>query len=164
MSLMAGLVAGACALLGWAGCGGDGVSPGPVPVEEGLFITDTVYTLDEFPFDSSDCAEVFPAGSANHETRASGAAAALRIISTSCYHVRVEVVGPGKDTVRSFDSRFGIFNRTEAEKNRGVVGYLSWDGKDDAGTPVPGGTYLWRMRFDFGSGHIRKYRTDFLLR
>jgi hypothetical protein len=155
----------ACAaFVGLAGCGDNGYSPDPVPVDEGIFITDTGYTLDEFPFDSSDCAEVFPAGSISSETRDPDAAASLRLISTACYHARVRVIDAVKDTVRTFDSRFAIFNRTEDEKNRGVVGYLSWDGKDDAGQAVPEGVYLWRMEFDFGAGNIRKFRTDFLVR
>jgi hypothetical protein len=156
------MLAGAGAA-GLTGCGDKGYSPDPVPVDEGLFITDTNYTLDDYPFDSSDCAEVFPAGSISSDTRDPDAAASLRLISTACYHVRVRVIGAAKDTVRTFDSRFAIFNRTEAEKNRGVVGYLSWDGKDDAGEAVPAGVYLWRMEFDFGSGRIRKFRTDFLV-
>jgi hypothetical protein len=149
---------------GLAGCGDKGYSPDPEPVEEGLFITDTNYTLDEFPFDSSDCAEVFPAGSISSDTRDPDAVASLRLISTACYHARVRVLNSDKDTVRAFDSRFAIFNRTEGEKNRGVVGYLSWDGRDDEGKAVPEGRYVWRMEFDFGDGRIRKFRTDFLVR
>lgn len=146
------------------GCGDKVYSPDPAPVDEGLFITDTNYLLEEFPFDSSDCAEVFPAGSVSSETRDPDAAATLRLVSTACYHVRVRVLDAAKDTVRVFDSRFAIFNRSEGEKNRGVVGYLNWDGKDDSGQAVPAGVYLWRMAFDFGSGRIRNYRTDFLVR
>ena len=156
------LLAGAGAA-GLMGCGDKAYSPEPAPVEEGLFIADTNYTLDEFPFDSSDCAEVFPAGSISAETRDPDAAASLRLVSTACYHVRVRVIDADRDTVRVFDSRFAIFNRTEGEKNRGVVGHLSWDGKDDSGDAGPAGVYLWRMEFDFGSGHIRKFRTDFLI-
>lgn len=152
------------AVEGLMGCGDEGYSPDPAPVDDGIFITDTNYILDEFPFDSSDCEEVFPAGSIGSATRDPDAAASLRLISTACYHARVRVIDAARDTVRTFDSRFAIFNRTEAEKNRGVVGYLSWDGKDDAGKAVPEGVYLWRMEFDFGSGHIRKFRTDFLVR
>ena len=56
-----------------------------------------------------------------------------------------------------------ITNRSEAEKNRGVVGFVAWDGKNDQGEDVAPGRYLWRMEFDFGSGRIRKFRTDFIL-
>ena len=92
-----------------------------------------------------------------------GSVAFLRLISTACYHLRVRVVGPDSDTVRTLETRFGIFNRSEAEKNRGVVGFVAWDGKDDQGEDVVPGRYLWRMEFDFGSGRIRKFRTDFIL-
>lgn len=162
-AISAGLSTGLLAVV-LAGCGDKGYSSDPAPVDEGLFITDSNYTLDEFPFDSLDCAEVFPAGSVSSETRDPDAAASLRIISTACYHVRVRVLNDAEDTVRTFDSRFAIFNRTEAEKNRGVVGYISWDGKDEAGDAVPEGVYLWRMEFDFGSGNIRNFRTDFPVR
>ena len=155
------LLAGA-ASAGLTGCGDKGYSPDPVPVDDGQFIADN-HTLDEFPFDSSDCAEVFPAGSINSDARNPDAAASLRLIATACYHVRVRVFDAAQDTVRGFDSRFAIFNRTEEEKNRGAVGYLSWDGKDDAGKAVPPGVYLWRMEFDFGAGHIRKFVTEILL-
>ncbi|MDB5102864.1 MAG: hypothetical protein JWP91_553 [Fibrobacteres bacterium] len=146
------------------GCDGSGSATGPGrQTDEGPWITDSVYTLDEFPFGSDACLEVFPAGSVNSETRGPDAAAALRIIATACYHARVTVIDSAKDTVRTFDSRFGIFNRTEEEKNRGVVGYVSWDGKDDLGIPVPRGRYLWRMDFDFGSGRTRRFRAEFVL-
>ena len=149
---------------GLPGCADKVYSPEPAPVGEGLFITDNDYLLEDFPFDSSDCAEVFPAGSISSDTLDPIAVASLRLKSTACYLVRVRVIDSAKDTVRVFDSRFAIFNRSEGEKNRGVVGYLNWDGKDDSGKAVPAGVYLWRMEFDFGSGHIRRYRTDFLVR
>ncbi|MEO6096295.1 MAG: hypothetical protein ABIW76_11560 [Fibrobacteria bacterium] len=158
------------ATLGWAlflavaGCGDDkGYTPKPVPVEEGIFITDTSYTLDDFNFDSTACREVFPAGSENTETRAPDAVASLRIISTACYHARVVVTDEDKDTVRTFDSRFAISNRSEAEKNRGVVGYVSWDGNGNDSSAQPGGIYHWRMEIDFGKGRLRKFRTDVLI-
>jgi hypothetical protein len=157
----AGFLAAACALL--AGCDDGGGATEPVAVEEGLWITDSSYTLDPFPFGAEACAEVFPAGSANTETRAEDAAAWLRTVSTACYRVRVRVMDSAKDTVRVFESRFGIFNRTDEEKNRGVVGYVSWDGKDGQGRVLPGGVYLWRMEFDFGAGRVRKFRFEVLL-
>lgn len=146
-----------------AGCGDDGYSPEPVPADEGYFISDTSFAISDFNYDSTACREVFPAGSVNTETRAPDAVAALRIISTSCYRARVVVTNEAKDTVRIFDSRFAILNRSEDEKNRGVVGYISWDGKDEGSAALPKGIYLWHMAFDFGKGRVLKFRTDFLI-
>jgi hypothetical protein len=149
-----------CVGLG-AGCRGGGTAVGPAPEEEGIWILDSAFTLDEFPFDSAACAEVYPAGSVNIESVPTGSIADLRVRATACYHAIVRVVGPDSDTVRTFDVRFGIFNRSEGQKNRGVVGFSAWDGKADGGEPAPPGDYLWRMEFDFGAGRFRWFRTMF---
>jgi hypothetical protein len=135
---------------------------GPAPAKEdpGLWILDSAYTLDEFPFRTDACAEVFPAGSQSADTVPAGSVAAVRLVSTACYALRVKVVGADSDTVRSFSTRFAIFNRSEDEKNRGVTGFAAWDGKDDAGRDVGPGRYLWRMEFDFGLGRTRRFRAD----
>ena len=52
------------------------------------------------------------------------------------------------------------FHRTDEEKNRGVVGFVAWDGKDDAGNRVPDDRFLWRMEFDFGEDRILRFRAD----
>ena len=150
-------------LLALAGCKDAGSPTKPDPVEEGLFVADTSFTIDAFNFDSLACAEVFPAGSTSSEAPAGNAVAHLRVISTSCYHVHVAVIDTARDTVRTFESRFAIFNRSDSEKNRGVVGSLSWDGKDDKGAAVPKGAYRWRMEFDFGAKRALIFRTDFLV-
>jgi hypothetical protein len=155
----------ACVLaLVWCGCDKTGTAPeDTVPVDQGLWILDSNYTLDEFPFSNAACEEVFPSGSASIDTLPSGSVAAVRIVSTACYAVQVRVVDSSGDTVRSFASRFGIAFRSDAEKNRGVPGFVAWDGLDDRGAAVPKGRYLWRMLFDFGSGRLRKFRADILL-
>ncbi|HKP95419.1 MAG TPA: hypothetical protein VJ385_06655 [Fibrobacteria bacterium] len=159
LMLAAGLAAG----LAITACKDGDTGIDPVPADDGIWILDSAYTLDEFPFRTAECAEVFPEGSANLESVPPGSVADLRIISTACYRLRVRVVDSDSDTVRTLETRFGIFNRSETEKNRGVVGFVAWDGKDDQGAAVSPGRYLWRMEFDFGSGRIRKFRTDFIL-
>ncbi|MDB5048751.1 MAG: hypothetical protein JWO30_1822 [Fibrobacteres bacterium] len=144
-----------------AGCRGGNPVSDPVYADDGIWILDSAYTLDEYPFQTAACEEVFPAGSMNVDSVPPEAVAHLRIRATACYHARVRVVDSDSDTVRTFETRFGIFNRSEEEKNRGVVGFLVWDGKDDQGGTAPPGEYLWRMEFDFGSGRIRKFRTVF---
>jgi hypothetical protein len=154
----------AAVLTALAGCrGGDPVSGPPVYSDEGMWILDTAFTLDDFNYDSAACAEVFPGGSVNVDSVPPDAAAYLRVRSTSCYHARVRVVDSDGDTVGTFETRFAIFNRTEGEKNRAMPGFLAWDGKGDGGSALPAGEYLWRMEFDFGAGRIRKFRTAFTL-
>lgn len=149
----------AICLSGLGGCREGGSPTAPVPAEAGIWILDSAYTLDEFPYQAAACAEVFPEGSYSSESILADAAAHLRLIATACYHARVRVVNADSDTVRTLETRFGIFNRSESEKNRGVVGFLAWDGKDDQGRTAPAGEYLWRMEFDFGLGRIRRFRT-----
>jgi hypothetical protein len=150
------------ALLAFSGCGhGDPASP---PAEDpGPWILDSAYTLDEFPYRDDACAEVFPQGSASADSVPAGAVASLRLTVTACYALTVRVVDADSDTVRTFSTRFAIFNRTEGEKNRGVPSFASWDGLDDKGDRMGPGRYLWRMEFDFGAGRLRRYRADILV-
>lgn len=131
-------------------------SPGP-------WILDSVYTVDEFPYDAEACAEVFPPGSASADSLPAGSVAWIRLVTTSCYALTVRVVDSDSDTVRTFSTRFAIFNRSEGEKNRGVSSYIGWDGKDDQGEPLGAGRYLWHMDFDFGLGRWRRFRADILV-
>jgi hypothetical protein len=154
--------AGALALI--AGCdGGNPAAPVQVP-DPGPWIVDSEYTIDEFPFDSAACAEVFPPGSISADSAPAGSAASLRIVTTACYALTVRVVGADSDTVRTFATRFAIFNRRDSDKNRGAPSYAAWDGKNDLGGPAPPGRYLWRMEFDFGFGRVRRFRADIQVR
>lgn len=153
-------IALAC-LAAWS-CDPDTTSP-PPREDPGLWILDSAYTLDEFPYRSDACAEVFPQGSVSADTVPAGSAASLRLIVTSCYALKVRVVDSDSDTVRSFSTRFAIFNRTEDEKNRGVTSFAAWDGMDDQGGRLGPGRYLWRMEFDFGLGRLRRYRADIVI-
>ncbi|MEO7426361.1 MAG: hypothetical protein ABI036_14320 [Fibrobacteria bacterium] len=144
-----------------SGCRDGSVPTEPVWIDDGMWIPDTTFTLDEFPFNTAACGEVYPEGSVNVDSVPWDAVAHVRIRATACYTLRVRVVDSDSDTVRTFVTRFGIFNRTESEKNRGIVGFAAWDGRDDSGAAVPRGNYLWRMEFDFGAGRIRKFRASF---
>lgn len=136
----------------------------PPPTEPaGPWILDTVYTLDEFLYRADACAEVFPPGSVSSDTAPLGSAASLRIVTTACYALTVRVVDADSDTVRTFSTRFTIFNRSEGEKNRGVSSYVAWDGRDDGGKALGPGRYLWHMDFDFGLGRLRRFRADILV-
>lgn len=128
--------------------------------DEGLLIVDSSWVIDAYPYDSTACAEVLPAGFANSDSLPAGTMAFVKVISTSCYSVHVSVEDESSKTVRSFDRYFGIFNRKEGDKNRGVEGYAPWDGKDEQGHAVPIARYLWRMDFNFGKGRLRKLRAD----
>ncbi len=141
-------------------CLGDDPASPPKGPDPGPWILDSVYTLDEFPYRSDACAEVFPAGSSSADSAAPGSAAVLRLRTTACYALQVRVVDSDSDTVRSFSTRFALFNRSEDEKNRGVTSFAAWDGKDGEGKSLGPGRYLWRMEFDFGLGRHRRYRAD----
>ncbi len=136
------------------------VSTTEVVYDPGSWIIDSNQVLDEFRFSTAACSEVFPAGSQSADTVPAGSAAWVKVVSTACYRLKVHVVNSDSDTVRVFDTRFGIFNRTEDEKNRGVPGYAAWDGRDSSGKDLGPGRYLWRMEFDFGMGRKRHFRAD----
>lgn len=144
-------------------CTDDPASPAIRPPDPGLWILDSTQTIDEFNFRADACSEVFPAGSVSSDTVPAGSVAWVRLVSTACYRLTVRVVNSDSDTVRTFATRFGIFNRSEDEKNRGVVGFAPWDGKDSNGTDLGAGRYLWKMEFDFGLGRFRRFRADIFI-
>jgi len=152
--------AGVLAALTLSACQPTDPAPSPPAHDPGLWILDSVYTLDEFLYRDDACAEVFPAGSVSADSVPAGSVASLRLIVTSCYALTVRVIDADSDTVRTFATRFAIFNRTEGEKNRGVTSYAAWDGMDDKGNRLGPGRYLWRMDIDFGLGRLRRYRAD----
>lgn len=144
----------------FAACEGSALVSPPDPEGEGAWILDFERTIDDFSFSESACAGMPLRGNPAADSVPDDAAAAVRIISTACYLARVHVENPAGDTVRFFESRFEILHRTDEEKNRGAVGFIVWDGRDESGTRVPDGRYLWRMEFDFGAGRLRKFRAD----
>jgi len=129
----------------------------------GPWILDSIATVDFFPYAADACAEVFPPGSASSDTLPAGSVAWIRLTTTACYALTVRVVDADSDTVRTFSTRFSIFNRSEGEKNRGVSSYIAWDGKDDLGELTGPGRYLWHMEFDYGSGNRLRYRADIMV-
>jgi hypothetical protein len=149
-------------VLGMFACD-DGSSSGPGPIDEGVLIVDSAWVIDAYNFSSAACAEVLPSAFANIDSVPSGTLAAVTVISTACYSVHVRVEDSAAHVVRTFNRYFGIFNRQDGDKNRGEAGYVTWDGTDDQGRPVPLARYLWRMEFNFGAGHVRKVRADIRL-
>ncbi len=135
----------------------------PLVPDEGLLILDSGYVIDAFPFDSAACVETNAGGFAGADSIPAGTLALVKVVSTACYHVHVKVEDSASRTVRSFDRQFLISGRHDGDKNRGVEGYIPWDGRDDLGRLVPTARYLWRMEFDFGGGHLRKVRADIRL-
>lgn len=150
------------AILSLSSCDDAPTSPVARP-EPGIWILDSNVVLDEFPFRADACAEVFPSGSYSSDSVPPGTVAHVRVVSTACWKLTARVVDSDSDTVRILEPRFGLFHRTEDEKNRGVVGFAAWDGKDGAGKDLGPGRYLWRMEFDFGLGRIRRFRADILI-
>lgn len=134
----------------------------PIIVDEGFFITDSSYVVD-IPYASSACSEVLPSGFANSDSIPAGTVASVTVVSPACYHVQVRVQDADSQFIRTFDRYFAIYGRQDGDKNRGVEGFITWDGKDDSGRTVPKTRYLWRLRFDFGAGLIRKARADIRL-
>jgi len=65
--------------------------------------------------------------------------------------------------VGTISGRFRIPGRQDGDKDRGVEGWIAWDGLDGSGAPLPAAPYLWRMEFDFGRGRIHRYRADIVL-
>jgi len=138
------------------------VTPSPRETA-GSWILDTSFTYDGILYRADACAEVFPPGSVSSDTLPAGSVISIRFVTTACYALTVRVVDADSDTVRTFSTRFSIFNRSEGDKNRGVSSYVAWDGRDDSGNDLGPGRYLWHMDFDFGLGRLRRFRADILV-
>lgn len=144
------------------GCSKD-VPTGPKIVDEGYLIVDNSWVIETYNYDSAACREVLASGSADAGTIPASSIAMVQIIATSCYMVRIQVEDSASRRVRTFEQQFAILNRQQGDKNRGVEGFLSWDGKDDSGQAVPRTRYLWRLEFDFGKGRLLRARADIRL-
>src|SRR3954465_12190809 len=107
--------AAACLALGVFLCACDRHDPTYPSAEEspGPWILDSIATVDVFPYGADACAEVFPPGSASSDTLPAGWVAWIRLATTACYSLMVRVVDADSDTVRTFSTRFAIFNRSE---------------------------------------------------
>lgn len=147
------------ALLGAAsGCGPDDPSPGLV--DEGQLLVDSAVVIDRFGFSRAACDEVLAGRPADAGTVPAGSATRLAVTSIACWRASVKVEDSTGKAVAAFTRRFDIPGRQDGDKERGVVGYLAWDGKDAEGGPVPRGAYLWRIDFFFGSGQSIRFRAD----
>ncbi len=153
----------ALALLLWA-CGGSSVNPvNPDESFVGIPILDSSWVIDAYPFDSAACAEVLPAAYSNSDSIPAGTLASVSVNSPACWHAHVRVLDSTLRLVRTFDRYFNIVGRKNGDKNRGVYGYVTWDGKNDSGNAVPLTRYTWLMVFDFGKGNLEKVRADIRL-
>jgi hypothetical protein len=130
---------------------------------EGSLIVDSLLVLDRYSYSGAACDEVAPAGSDAIGTLPAGMAAHLLVISTACYAVSVRIEDTSGVEVDTLSRRFRIQGRQDGDKDRGVEGWIAWDGLDGSGTPLPSAPYLWRMEFDFGGGRIHRYRADIVL-
>jgi hypothetical protein len=130
------------------------------PDSQGFLTVDSNLVIDGLPFSSARCDEVAPAGSPNSDTLFPGDSLRVRVTSTACYAVRIAILDSAGREVRGLDRRFRIHGRRDGEKDRGAVGYLGWDGRDERALPLPRGRYLWRLEFDFGGGRRQRFRAD----
>jgi hypothetical protein len=144
-------------ILLWACDDGTNTVQGIPGLEEGTRFADSNIVLDAVNYSGDGCAEVLPAGFANVDSVPQGSVAVVTVISTACYAAHIEIVDTGGAAVRSLDRYFKIYGRQDGDKNRGMPGYLAWDGLDSADAPVAKGKYRWRIRFDFGGGRVFKY-------
>lgn len=141
-----------------AACGGGSGPAGPA--DEGYLTLDSSLILDRYAFSSAACAEVLPPGFANSDTLPADAAARVVVRSTACYAVSIAVEDSLGGTVRSMTRHFDIPGRRDGDKDRAALGYLPWDGRDQAGERVAPGSYLWRLEFRFGAGRVLRFRAD----
>jgi hypothetical protein len=144
------------------GCSKDDPT-GPKIVDEGYLIVDNSWVIDTYNYDSLACREVLASGVWDAGTIPASSIAKVQIIATACYKVRIQVEDFASRRVRTFDQQFAILNRQEGDKDRGLEGFLTWDGKDDSGLAVPRTRYLWRLEFDFGKGRLLRARADIRL-
>ncbi len=147
----------ACAILPWlSACGGG--TTGADPDDEGQLLVDGYVTIDDFHFSRAACDEVLPDRFPAIDTIPAGTAASLEVTAIACYAVDVRVEDTLGREVAAFRRFFDIPGREDGDKERGVIGYVAWDGRDAAGNPVPAGPYLWRLDFRFGEGRSVKFR------
>lgn len=158
----AALVAAGALLAGLSGC--DAATATGKPGEEGRLLVDGYVSIDRFAFSRAACDEVLPESFASLDSVPADAAASLEVVSIACYAVDVRVEDSLGRAVRGFQAYFDIPGRADGDKERGATGHIAWDGRDEAGDPVPAGDYLWRLDFRFGAGRSVKYRAVMRLR
>lgn len=146
--------------LATSGCG-DGEEADPP--DEGQLLVDSSVVIDWFPFSRAACDEVLPDVFDGIDSVPAGTVARLAVNSIACYAASIRIEDSLGVPVRSLERYFDIPGRVDGDKERGVVGYLAWDGKDAAGAPVPPGAYLWKIEFRFGAGRSVRFRADMRL-
>jgi hypothetical protein len=135
----------------------------PEPPFEGQLLVDSAVVIDWFHFSRAACDEVLPDAFANADTLPPASATRLVVNSIACYAVSARIEDSLGAPVRILEWYFDIPGRMDGDKERGVIGYLAWDGKDEAGRAMPPGAYLWRLEFRFGAGQSVRFRADMRL-
>ena len=132
------------------------------PDNQGYLTVDSNLVVDRVLFNSDDCKEVLPDSFKNIDSLPAGTAARVFVVATACYAAHVAVEDSTGKLVRSMDQYFEVYS-VDGDKNRGMPGWLAWDGRDDQGRFVPKGDYLWRIQMRFGRGMVLKYRAAIVL-
>lgn len=137
------------AALAFAACD-KGEDPAGPP--DDYIILDSSLVIDQFPFRRAHCDEVGATGQPRLDSLPAGTVSRVLVISTVCYAVSIAVQDTAGRTLRTLDRRFDIPGRTDEDKERGMVGYLAWDGRKDDGSGAGPGAYKWKLDFRFGGG------------
>jgi hypothetical protein len=83
----------------------------------------------------------------------------IQIVSTEAYKAHVRICDYRNKTIRTFDQEFGYkgeMNNPSRAVPRGLVSYLVWDTKNDAGRQAPDGTYTWKISLTLASGKVEE--------
>jgi hypothetical protein len=136
----------------------------PAGPPDDYIILDSALVIDQYPFKRAHCDEVGVTGEPRLDSLPAGSVARVHVISTVCYAVTIQVKDTLGNLLRTLERRFDIPGRADGDKERGMVGYLAWDGLKGDGSPAGPGAYKWFMDFRFGGGRtlavVADIRTD----
>jgi hypothetical protein len=119
---------------------------------------DSLVVFDQVGYETGTCAELVSEGSeANLNPTTPWY---LQVVSTSCWRAEVALVDESGDTLKTWNTAFGIYDRKEGEKERGRQGWIVWNGKDAEGVNAPKGRYAMHVQFDFGRSRTLQVDSD----